>query len=360
MLVSLSDPVINNRVSQLVTLPGEAYIRTAPHRIYYCDQQTQKNYAKYYRQTSAEIAPQSLYLLDNVIVRGKGIITVDGNIVEQNIEGAPVAQIEQSLNSEPLPSKSIAEPALYLTRYGILNYGHYLTDIAPRLYWFRQLFPDIKIVIHPQTPKTILKLLTFLGFDEQKYLTIGDEPVLFHQLYFIELWNKHPLVHSEKIFAFLDEVKKNVLTSADYNKSFVRKTFFKKETWPTKIFVSRKDASTRQIVNHDEVYRFLKKQGFVEISCGALSIEDQIKYFSAAESIIGISGAAMTNMVFSNPGAKVINLSSSTMPSLYFWDLAHHKKLSYSIAYFESSNNRNPKMFSDFNVDLEVLDALLQ
>lgn len=335
-------------VTRLESLPALAYARTPLAASWFCDADTEKRYAEYYRKTDAQLDAQSLYRLQGAEVRGKGVITLGGKIVQENLEGAPLEKIRSEIRNENPPRKRITGPVLYVMRYGVKNYGHWLTDILPRIVWFHDSHPDVPVVVHRDTPRQIREALSLFGIDGDAVVELGDEHVLIDDMFFIDLWNQHPLVHSPRSFEYLRTLKERVLA----------KRSWRLRTRPRKLFVSRKDAGTRQLLNHEAVAHFLRGRGFTEIACGSLSMDEQIRQFAAADVVVGVSGAAMTNMCFCAPGTRVVNLSSSSMPSLYFWDVAHHCRLAYGIGYFPAQNPERG-IHADFSVDLSGLENLL-
>jgi len=73
-----------------------------------------------------------------------------------------------------------------------------------------------------------------------------------------------------------------------------------------RIYISRSDAPTKRIINEAEVIEFLKPFGFKPIILSSMSVAEQALLFSEAEVVIGRHGAGLTNLVFCNPGTKII------------------------------------------------------
>ena len=77
---------------------------------------------------------------------------------------------------------------------------------------------------------------------------------------------------------------------------------YRKKRTGKRVFVSRKNTEYSRISNEDEVVKLFKKAGF-EVACTEeLSFQQQIELFSSASCIVGASGAALTNLVYCNPG----------------------------------------------------------
>jgi capsular polysaccharide biosynthesis protein len=60
-----------------------------------------------------------------------------------------------------------------------------------------------------------------------------------------------------------------------------------------------------------------------------MSLDQQILLFSNARQVIGVAGAAMTNIAFCKPGTRVTLLYPATFPDAFFWFIAQHKQLDY-------------------------------
>ena len=74
---------------------------------------------------------------------------------------------------------------------------------------------------------------------------------------------------------------------------------------PTHIFLYRKN--THRIArNQDEILEYLNDYGFKAICMEDLSFEEQVNYFGKAKFIVGISGAAWSNLIFCRNKPKAI------------------------------------------------------
>jgi capsular polysaccharide biosynthesis protein len=71
--------------------------------------------------------------------------------------------------------------------------------------------------------------------------------------------------------------------------------------------VLRPGAVTRRIQNSDEL--LLKLKGWETVTLENLSIKDQIKTFAEASHVLAAHGAGMTNLLWCQPGTKVIEIN---------------------------------------------------
>jgi capsular polysaccharide biosynthesis protein len=75
-----------------------------------------------------------------------------------------------------------------------------------------------------------------------------------------------------------------------------------------KIFISRQDASSRKILNEDEIFELLRDQGFERYFLTLMSIPEQILLFKNAETIVSAIGSGLTNIIFCDPTTRIIEL----------------------------------------------------
>lgn len=78
-----------------------------------------------------------------------------------------------------------------------------------------------------------------------------------------------------------------------------------------RLYVSRKDAALRRVVNEAEVLDALGPLGFELVIGGDLSVAEQVQLFSGADIVVAPHGAALTNLVFADPGALLVELSAA-------------------------------------------------
>jgi hypothetical protein len=101
------------------------------------------------------------------------------------------------------------------------------------------------------------------------------------------------------------------------------------ESFPKRIYLDRRGASSRRLVNEDEVVGSLARQGFVPVSLEKLSLPDQVRLFRGAEAIVAPHGAGLTNVGFCHPACVVLELQMDAYVHWGFRHLAALRGLSY-------------------------------
>lgn len=75
-----------------------------------------------------------------------------------------------------------------------------------------------------------------------------------------------------------------------------------------RVYLSREDAASRRLSNEAELTRLLESYGFKRYVPGSMTFEEQVSVCGGARAVVAVHGAAMANMVFCPPGAKILEI----------------------------------------------------
>jgi capsular polysaccharide biosynthesis protein len=118
-----------------------------------------------------------------------------------------------------------------------------------------------------------------------------------------------------------------------YAVDFLRRSFLPHASPPSsslpKRFYIIREGFTRVISNEQEVRDYFQSAGWALIAPEKLSIPDQIALFRDAESIAGLHGSALTNLLWCSPGASVIEFTPVNFMSGAFEWLSIINRLSH-------------------------------
>ena len=92
-----------------------------------------------------------------------------------------------------------------------------------------------------------------------------------------------------------------------------------------KVYLSRNNSVYRNLINEGDLRDTLKKKNFMIVDTNNMSVFEQIKIFSAADVIVGPTSSALTNIIFSKKGTRVIEI----IPK-YKYDYEKTFKIRYS------------------------------
>lgn len=198
--------------------------------------------------------------------------------------------------------------AVLATRGGSNNYYHFLLDVLPRLAVLDACVPDAKpdALYLPTATRYQQELLALTGLDTATVVeTRKHRAVRAETLLVPSLPNPDELAPGWLV-AWLRE-RLPAVDTADK---------------PRRIFVTRGDRPhTRRLESEPALWPQLEARGFARIDPGTMSVRDQIDHFAAAEAIIGVHGAALTNLVFARPGVRVLELFAPAYLKHCFWSI---------------------------------------
>lgn len=237
-----------------------------------------------------------------------------------------------------------------------LNYYHNVIDFYSRLFFCKK-FIFKKIIFGKLNYKTILKHMLDVLKIENDILHVDEKFKRYEDSIFVI--NKYTNV-----------------TNLYYK-------YFSKKTLPHKlVYVSRSDATNRNVINEDEVIKLVKKYNFEIVILSQLSFQSQINIFNESSMIITMHGAGLTNLVFSQQGQNVIEFvpNFTNNKDNFYCDLSindhddsvrtHFKaisklrKLNHYFLFCDYSQNKkaedkNPFTLTDIRVDLNLLNQLI-
>ena len=194
------------------------------------------------------------------------------------------------------------------TRGGSSNYYHFLLDVLPRLAVLEASLPGVEpdAMYLPTGTRYQGEILALTGLDAAEVVeTRKHRAVRAERLLVPALPNPDELAPAWLVGWLRDRLP--AVDTADK---------------PRRIFVTRgQRPHTRRLETEPELWPLLEEQGFVRIDPGSMSVRDQIDHFAAAEAIIGVHGAALTNLVFARPGVRVLELFAPAYLKHCFWSI---------------------------------------
>ena len=147
---------------------------------------------------------------------------------------------------------------------------------------------------------------------------------------------------------------------------WLRHKFGQKLNPNRKIFISRDDAPARKLVNAEEVLMAL--QGWETVTLTGMSTTKQIELFSSASHVISTHGAGLTNLLWCQPGTKVIEISQKELLEKKVYPvLSHHLGLSHHVLLGEKvpiggdkiKGVKRKKDFNNISIKISTLFELI-
>ena len=261
------------------------------------------------------------------------------------------------------------ENVFFLGGNGSFNFYHWMIEIVPKLLLINNDFIDkyniAAIVVNECVKKNdnyfwlLEKCLSHLKNINIIYINQLDT-FFVKNLFFMNSFN-------QTVFNFKGTNYKNSLSTIYNNKylySLEKKLSSNSINYGLKvyknIFILRDENTVskfnKRTYNQSEVFELFQEKGFIGLYLADLTLMEQAHIFRNADFIVGPSGAAWANLIFSKSHAKAI----SWLPeALEFFDaystLAYLKEVEMRFIKYKTIDN---KVHSQYSIDIEELNKL--
>jgi capsular polysaccharide biosynthesis protein len=268
-----------------------------------------------WRAADYDAGSPALFVLRDVVVHSSfGLVTIGPDIIEETLirldapqAGALVS--DQAVILPPGPITRLEGTHISLLAGGQTNFFHAMLDGLARSailppHWLAQA----SSVLLPVQGNVQQALFQHLGLPPHLAVRrVADGDILRIETLLLPMSvygasNYHPIVGD-----FFDRISDRI---ADGDP----------DAFPRRIYLDRRGAPGRTLVNEAEVITKLAPLGFVPVAAEKLSLPDQVRLFRNAEAIVAPHGAGLTNLGFCQPGCAVLELQ---MDAYVHWGYRH-------------------------------------
>jgi len=278
------------------------------------------------------------------------VITSDNKLVPDISMGCA----ELVITSDKLPPAEHVDGnvAFLSARWGGAAYFHWMFDVMTRFDLLQRsgLIETIdKFVVNARDSSYQAETLEILGIPQDKLLE--------------SRCNLH--IAADKL----------IVPSISYNGSgavskwkceYLKQTFLNEQQplntdYSERIYISRKQASYRRIVNEEEVIKYLEKLGFRSVKLETMSVAEQAACLAAAKIVVAPHGGGLTNLVFCSPGTKVIEIFSPIYVPHCYWMISNLCGLEHYYLICDLFDDGTPikPLHKNMLLDLNSLEKLL-
>jgi capsular polysaccharide biosynthesis protein len=125
-----------------------------------------------------------------------------------------------------------------------------------------------------------------------------------------------------------------------------------------RIFISRRGAGHRRILNEDELFAALAPLGFVSVQPESMRLKEQAALFADADVIVAPHGSGFANYVYCAPGAAVVEVQPRDLVHTCGLTVCSERGIHYG--YTRSRSTNGHALTSDMTVDVSELLAVLE
>jgi capsular polysaccharide biosynthesis protein len=214
--------------------------------------------------------------------------------------------------------RSHAGPVLLCKKIGSFNYGHWMVEMLPRVMLARENLgiSGLRYLVHDlEGPMRGITddSLALAGVARESVLLTGNEPHHFSDLILVDGLSEHGDYMSPLCLEALERFATRVRTGPS-----------------ERIFVTRSSARWRRFRNEEQLNEIAQRAGYSLVDPGAMSLPQQIMVFKGARQVAGITGAGISNVAFSLPGASVRLFVPRSMPDTFFWFICQLRRHAYA------------------------------
>lgn len=226
-----------------------------------------------------------------------------------------VVDVDIAYHREP----DIAE-AIHFCKDYASNYYHWIVECLPR-FWIIDQYPELK-----NMPLLVDSELIPQQLEALHLLNSNNHPLIFLKrsvgYHVNNLYVPAPLsLLNDNYTSPVNYAKDTLISPIAVN--YMREVLFKKlgiteKKGLRKLFISRKLAAYRHLLNANDIESYMLDQGFEIVYTEHLSFANQVTLFSQADIIVGQEGAGLANLMFAPRECKIIILINHHPQTNYY------------------------------------------
>ena len=316
-----------------------------------------------FQQTEFDVPAAFCYQIPHARVASPygDVIAPDGRLIYDNNQESGRRPHERSVCTLKFPPAQETNRTIGVIAgvKGGSNYYHFLVDVLPRIYLLKQsqFWSEIDLIYTNKFLPGLQKLKPLLSLAD-----LGEKPIFWADAY------SH--LRGQSVVA----TSLTGLPGMSYFKphwvfEFLRSTYLSQGKCPdmprTKLYISRARAGFRRVLNEAEVLDYLIPLGYQPVWLEDYSFAEQVGLFQQAEQIIAPHGAGLANLIWCQPGAKVIEFFSPQYLPECYWVIAKQIGLSYGYLVgknqpdmLSASDVRNHHIWVDMSELAQAIDWL--
>lgn len=242
--------------------------------------------------------------------------------------------------------------ALYVSNSGSNNFFHWFLDVLQKIECLQQLNKNTSLdrypIIIPYRLNSSYVQLTLKAFNIKFYNQNKDELITVENLIFLP--DAAPTGNYRKELVLLLQKR-------------LRKLWISKNPTTTdvkRIYITRKNAKIRRIVNENDIYPLLEQNGFHIIDFDLLGFERQVELAIDCEILISLHGAGLTHMLWMRNAGKVLEIRArgDAINNCYF-SLASDLDHAYHYCFADKICPQQSTQVSDFVIDPDQFKSKL-
>ncbi len=239
---------------------------------------------------------------DDCSTKGKGgVINQEGEYI--SISATPQEKLMPT-GYDNLETPIFYDETVIYLGYFIMQWGHFLVDFVPRLWWLKEKYKGEKIIVLTSNKKArisgnYLELLGLFGINE-KNIHYVYRPEKYSNIIIPEMSMIRPKYFSkqaEELYEYIVEKAVEIKPIKIYEKIYFSRLKLKK--------------SAMTEIGEKDFERIYRKNGYKVIYPEKCSFKELVYYINNCKEFVSLSGTIPHNIVFAKPNTKVIIINKT-------------------------------------------------
>lgn len=237
------------------------------------------------------------------------------------------------------------------------NYFHWLIDCLTRLEgvmeYERKFGVRVKLIIRVNLQQYQLDSLKLLGYSPEDYEEWNGQKMIVNNLLVPSF--RRSVEEADGFYCHVSPSACRWLAERIISNLPDK---VKNKTTHTHLYISRRNALVRKVVNEKEVINELGNLGFVDYVLEDMSFAEQVHLFANAKMIVSPHGAGLTNIIFSK-NLKLVELFAKTVPVASYYELCGGLGFDYNCLLGDSPKGDLRTHDADMIVDIPALLGII-
>ncbi|GFE64894.1 hypothetical protein KIN_19680 [Litoreibacter roseus] len=226
------------------------------------------------------------------------------------------------------PPDLVMDHAVWIAERVFDNHSHWLSAHLPKLVLLKDRGQLTDLVLPEKRPQTVDDSLRMLSIDPEDCAVLPLNAVLYAKTL--------TLVENDRFDPALLNATRAALAPT--------------RTPTRRIFISRKAAKGRKLIEEEQLMPVLTEAGFETVVMEHLNFAEQIDLMSETAVLLAPHGAGLTNMLFCPIGTRVIEMADPAYPNPNFYAMAAALGLPYALIAAKGVGAAHP-LEQDLSVD---------
>jgi capsular polysaccharide biosynthesis protein len=235
------------------------------------------------------------------------------------------------------------DSAYYVTNSNSKKFFHWFLDVLQKLEFMERNHrgaTNKAVVIIPSDHQADFMMSSLSAFDFRFFLQDNNQLVLVKKLTMVPDLAPTGNYRKEVVLNLRKRLRNYFLAEQDESMQMKR------------VYITRKNAKKRKIINEDDLLPKLREFGFEIIDMDALGFKQQIRVMLGAEMLVSLHGAGLTHMLWMKDRGKVLEIrASGDCHNNCYFTLASDLELDYYYSLADKTDAAQSTQQADYIID---------